>query len=66
VADPELSMILPTDGLEPIRVVLGKLRAQTAADRIELLVVTPAETATRVAEAADGFLASRSPSGRRR
>jgi Glycosyl transferase family 2 len=59
VTEPELSMILPTNGLEPIRVVLGKLREQTAADRIELLIVTPAETAAEVAEEVNGFLATR-------
>src|SRR5215211_1665334 len=56
-----LSVILPTDGLDPIRRVLGDLRDQTAAEMIELIVVTPRETAAEVANGAGdaGFPAHR-------
>src|SRR5215210_3876668 len=52
MAVPALSVILPTDGLDPIRRVLGDLRDQTAAETIELIVVTPRETAAEVANGA--------------
>jgi hypothetical protein len=38
----ELSVILATDGLETIRGVVERLREQTARERLELVVVTPA------------------------
>jgi hypothetical protein len=37
---PELSVILVTDGLEPARETLAHLRAQTARDRTEVVIVT--------------------------
>lgn len=42
--DPELSVILVTDGLDLVQEVLGHLRRQSAADRIELVLVTPPGT----------------------
>jgi Glycosyl transferase family 2 len=38
---PELSVILGTDGLEPARETIAHLRAQTARDRVEVVIVTP-------------------------
>jgi hypothetical protein len=39
---PDLSIILATDGAEPAAEVLGYLCAQTAVDRCELVIATPA------------------------
>jgi hypothetical protein len=38
---PELSVILATDGVPPARRVISHLQAQTARDRLELVLVTP-------------------------
>jgi hypothetical protein len=39
--EPELSVILATDGFELAREVIGHLRQQTVQDRIELVIATP-------------------------
>jgi len=57
---PELSVILPTDTAETIRPVLERLRQQNVADRIEVVLVTPAADALAEATAHDtGFAAVR-------
>ena len=53
---PELSVILATDGLELAEEVLAHLGAQTAAGRIELVLVTPRASVERTAiEGLTGF-----------
>ena len=57
---PELSVILPTDTDETIRPVLERLRRQNVADRIEIVLVTPAADSLAKATAHDtGFAAVR-------
>lgn len=47
---PELSVILPTDSFETIALALDKLRAQTIADRIEVIVVSASADAIAPAQ----------------
>jgi glycosyl transferase family 2 len=54
--DPELSVILVTDGLDLARETLAHLRAQTVSSGIELILVTPSGSIDKeVRDGLDGF-----------
>jgi hypothetical protein len=56
----ELSIVVPVDRYEIVRDVVSHLRAQTAAERLELVLVTPSEAELGAdANAADGLAAVR-------
>jgi len=57
IAEPELSVVLATpDSHESLRLTLRYLRAQTARERIEVLIVGPSEAAVGVPDPGlDGF-----------
>lgn len=56
--DPALSIVLATDTLSTVEPVVSRLREQTEADRLELVLVTPEpDAARREIRALDGFAA---------
>ena len=55
---PRLSVCLPTDKLDTLRPVLSRLRAQTIASSIEVVIATPEIEATREAVADESAFAS--------
>jgi hypothetical protein len=55
---PALSVILPTDTIETIQPVLERLRRQHVADRIEIVLVTPAVESVASATAHDTSFAA--------